>query len=176
MPKLLLTEKESVLAAFSRHNQARFQRTIDLTRQAITRLKAAGQKVTLAGVSEATRSLDDSGKGLSPNTILRNVEARELFHQESADYQQRRKQIGKIKRRRSRVRDISNLALEYRGLRTSELLEIIVQLKQTNAELQTRQTKLQADRDAIHQCCEELLQQNIRQLATLTQLKATAPS
>lgn len=104
------------------------------------------------------------------------MEARELFHQESADYQQRRKQIGKIKRRRSRVRDISNLALEYRGLRTSELLEIIVQLKQTNAELQTRQTKLQADRDAIHQCCEELRQQNIRQLAALTQLKGTPPT
>lgn len=128
----------------------------------------------MLAISEATRSLNDSGKGLSPNTILRNAQARELFHQESVDYQQRRQRIGKVKHRRARVRDLSNLVLEYRGLRTSELIEIIVQLKQTNAELQTRQTKLQAERDAINQFCEELRQQNTRQLATLTHLKATS--
>lgn len=144
---------------------------MELTRQAITKLKTAGQKITLIAVSEATRALDESGKGLSPNTILRNSEARELFHQQSASYQQRQQRLGKVKRRRSRFHNISNLGAEYRGLRPSELIEIIVQLKQTITELQARETKLQAERDAVNQCCEELRQQNIRQLASLTKLK-----
>jgi len=149
---------------------------VQLTRQAIAKLKADGQKITLIAVSAATRALDEGGKGLAPNTILRNAQARDLFHQQSESYQERQQRVGKAKRRRSRLRVCTKLSADYRGLRASDLVQIIEQLKLTVLELQTRQTKLEADRDAMHQCCVELKQQNIRQLAALTSLKKTTPS
>lgn len=127
-------------------------------------------------VSAATRALDEGGKGLAPNTILRNAEAREFFHQQSESYQERQQRAGKAKRRRSRPRVCAKLSADYRGLRASDLVQIIEQLKQTLHELETRQTKLEADRDVMRQCCTELQQQNVRQLAALTSQKKTTPN
>lgn len=173
MTKLSLSGKERLLANLHQHNQIRAQRTVDLTRQAIARLKADGQKVTLIAVSAATRALDERGKGLAPNTILRNAEARELFHQESESYQARQRRAGKKRSRRShfRSRVTANSSVDCRGLSASDLVQIIEQLKQTVLDLRTRQAKLEADRDAVRQWCDELQQQNIRQLAELTSLQ-----
>lgn len=167
MPKLS-PKKDHVPAAFCQKNQARAQRTVDLTRQAITRLKAEGRQVTLAALAEATRKVDESGQGVASRTILRNPDARELFHQQSAGYQTHQEHVNKIKRRRSHSSDV---AADYRGLRPSDLIAIIGQLQQTIAELRTQQSKLQAERDATNQNCQALREQNTRQLAALTNLK-----
>lgn len=175
MTKMSSAENESVVIAFNQHNQARSQRTVQLTRQAIAKLKAAGQKITLSAVSEATRVFDESGKGLAPNTILRNLEARELFHQESPSYRQRQQRLGKIKRRRSRSGAISKPHAEYRGLPPSDLVQIIERLNQSVAKLQEQLSKHQAERDVAYRCCARLQQQNVRQLAALTILKQSSP-
>ncbi len=171
--KLSLTGKDEPSATLRQHNQIRAQRTVELTRQAIAKLKGEGQKVTLVAIAEATRGLDESGKGLVPNTILRNVEARELFHEQSESYQARRERAQKVKRRRSdaRSRTDPNQGAEYRGLRPSDLIQIINQLKATVRELVARQDKLQAERTALRDCCNELREQNTRQLAALTKLQ-----
>jgi hypothetical protein len=112
--------------------------------------------------------VDESGQGITAKTILRNPEARELFHQQSTGYQTRQDRIRKIKRRQPQS---PNLAAEYRGLHPSDLIGIIGQLKQRIAELQTQQSELQAERDATNQICQALREQNTRQLAALTNLK-----
>lgn len=134
-------------------------------------MKTAGQKITLAAVSQATREFDTSGNGLAPNTVLRNPEARELFHEQSESYQRRQQQLGKRQRRRPRSRSISNARAEYRGLRTSDLLQIIERLNQRITKLQEQHAEQQAERDAARQRYGELEKQNIRQLAELTHLK-----
>jgi hypothetical protein len=176
MAKLSLGGKERVRTQFHQHNQVRAQRTVQLTRQAIAQLKLAGAKITLAAVAEATRAFDELGKGLAPNTILRNAEACELFHQSSESYQHRRQQQSKATRRRSRMRLRSNASAAYRGLRTADLIQIIEQLKQTMAELQAQLSVLQTERDAARQFADDLQQQNIRQLAALTSVKKTTPN
>ena len=166
-----MTQKPSALIAFNQHNQVASERTVELTRRAIAHLKTAGQKITLTAVSEATRAFDNSGKGLAPNTILRNLQARELFHEQSENFQRRQRHLGKLNHRRPRSRGISNVSAEYRGLRTSDLVQIIERLNQRVAKLQEQLSAFQAERDAAHRRCDELEQQNIRQLAELTNLK-----
>ncbi len=78
--------------AFQQYNQTKFQRTVHLTRQAITKLQDDGLTVTLAAVAEATRGCDQEGKGITPTTILRNPEAAALFRQHSPAYQARQQQ------------------------------------------------------------------------------------
>ncbi len=175
MRQLSPTGKDRVPAAFHQHNQVRARRTADLTRRAIARLKAEGRKITLTAIAQATRAVDESGQGLTAKTILRNPEARELFHQQSTGYQMRQERVGKIKHRRSRPRDLANPGTEYHGLRSSDLIAIIGQLKQTIGELQVQQTKLQAERDATNQKCTALQEQNTRQLAALTTLQQQIP-
>jgi hypothetical protein len=162
----------TVPSAFPQHNQAQFRRTVALTEQALARLQAAGQPVTLARLAEATRVLDERGKGLTAVTILRNPQARELFHQHSPVYQQRQQRAQQVSRQHSGPRLAADARAAYRGLRAAELIQMIEDLKQALAGARTQQAKLQVERDEACRVRDEALRQNARQLAALTKSQA----
>jgi hypothetical protein len=140
-----------------------------LTREAIAQLEENQQTVTLIAIVEATRVLDDEEKGLAPKTILRNPEAAELFHQHSPAYQERQRKAKKAKRKRSKVQ--SDVQAAYRGLHRSDLIQMVEDLKQQNAEMKAQMEKLQTERDDAYQLRDEALEHNARQLAALTKVQ-----
>jgi hypothetical protein len=152
--------------AFDQHRRATFKRTVQLTQKAITQLQAQGQTVTLSALSEATRAFDENGKGLEPNTILRNPKAAELFRQQSPAYRQRQERVRKAKCKRSRVN--SDVRATYRGLRSAEFIAMIEDLKTQIVALKTQQERLQVERDEAYRLRAQVLHQNTRQLAMLT--------
>jgi hypothetical protein len=170
MTRRIDTVSTPVPEAFPQHNQSQFRRTVTLTEQAIAKLEAAGQPVTLARLAETTRMFDERGKGLTAVTILRNPQARDLFHQHSPAYQQRQQQARRVARQSSRGRMASGTRVAYRGLRAADLIRMIEDLKQALAEARTQQAKLQVERDEACRRRDEALQQNAQQLAALTQL------
>jgi hypothetical protein len=173
MTKRSSSKSQSVPAAFDRHNRDTFQRTVRLTQQAIAQLQADGKTVTLAAVCELTPAFDEHHKGLAPVTILRNSEAAELFRQHSPAYQARLHKQRQAKRRVSKPKTASKVAVAYRGLRTTELIQIAEDLKAQIAALKTLQIRLQAERDEAYRLRDETVQQNLRQLAALTQALPT---
>jgi hypothetical protein len=175
MAELILAAR-SLPVAFRQYTQLRFQRTVRLTREAIAKLEAAGTPVTLTAVAETTRDLDEGGKGITPMTILRNTEARDLFHQHSRIYQERQLKARKAKRKRSGVKVDADARATYRGLRTSDLIQMVENLKQQLAEANARLVKLQAERDEAYRLRDEALQQNTRQLAALTKVSGQVQS
>jgi hypothetical protein len=58
---------------------ARRRRTIDLVKASIEALRADRLVVSLASIAGRSRSLDQSGRGVSETAILRNQEARALY-------------------------------------------------------------------------------------------------
>ncbi len=160
--------RHTVPEAFNQYRQGTFERTVRLTEQAIARLTADGQTVTLASLCETTRTLDKQGKGLRPTSILRNPQAAELFHQHSLAYQARQQKTRKATRKRTQAKTTSDTAATYRGLRAPELIQMVNDLKTSVAELTLKQEKLKAERDAAYQLRDDALQQNTRLLAALT--------
>lgn len=175
MPKSLNHSKQPP-AAFGERNRRQFQRTVQLTRQAIERLVAAGQPVTLAALCEATREVNAEGKALSAVTILRNPAAAALFRQHSPTVQECQSRARKAKRNRAPVK--ADTRALYRGLRTRDLIGMIEHLTQQLSDLKQQQDKLAQDRAEAYQLRDEALKQNTYQLATLTVLQAerTIPS
>jgi hypothetical protein len=171
MPNLQLVVTEHVLTVFRQHNRAQSQRTVELTRRAIAKLEAEGQRVTLSALTAATRAVDTEQKGLAAKTILRNAEACALFHQHSSAYQQRQARAPRVKRRRSCPHLSADTRAIYRGLRTTDLIQMIEASKQSITEMKKDQARLQAERDEAYRQRDEALQQNVRQLAVLTELK-----
>jgi hypothetical protein len=167
MAKTSFTKKHIPPVAFSEHRRTAFARTVQLTQKALSQLHAQGKPVTLSAVSEATRAFDEKGKGLEPNTILRNPEAAKLFRQQSPAYQQRQARARQAKRKRP-VIDAAVRAT-YRGLRPTELMTMAEDLKTQIIALKAQQQHLQVDRDEAHRVRDQALQQNTRQLAMLTQ-------
>ena len=165
-----------VPAEFHQHNYEKFQRTVRLTRQAIYKLQQNGKTVTLAALSEATRAFDERGNGLTAATILRNQEACALFHLHSPAYQQRQKQIVKLKRKYPRSKGDMDTRAAYRGIHRSELIQMIEDLKGSLTELETQKAQLQAARDEAREIRNEARQQNTLQLAVLTQLTGQVKS
>ena len=157
-------------AAFVQHNQQQSQRTVLLTQQAIARLETAGQVVTLVAVCEATRQCDTHGTGLSAVTILRNPEAAALFRQHSPAFQARQRTARTAKHKRSK-RDADTHTL-YRGLRASDLMQLIEELKVQLTALKAENIRLIQQQNAAYQLRDEALRQNTRQLAALTVLTA----
>jgi hypothetical protein len=153
-------------AAFGRYCLTRFERTVELTRKAIAKLQSQGRTVTLVALAELTREFDPKGKGLQPNTILRNPQAAELFRKESPAYQMRQHKAKNAKRRL--LKPSSDVRALYRGLRPVDLVAMIEDLKKQTTELKTQQEKLRTERDEAYQLRDQALQQNTRQLAALT--------
>jgi hypothetical protein len=153
-------------AAFGRYCQTRFERTVELTRKAIAKLQSQGRTVTLVALAEVTREFDPKGKGLQPNTILRNSQAAELFRKESPSYQVRQQKAKNAKRRSPKPS--SDVRTLYRGLRPVDLIAMIEDLKKQITELKTQQEKLRTDREEANRLLGQALQQNARQLAALT--------
>lgn len=170
IPKLQSSTTKS-FSAFQKHNQVQSERTVTLMRQAIARLEAERQKITLFTLVQATRAVDDQGKGLAVKTILRNASARELFHQHSLSYQQRQQQSKRQKRKRPRLNLDAETRTAYRGLRTSDLICMVEELKQRIAVLKNQESKLETERAEAYRLRDETLQQNTVQLATLTKMK-----
>jgi len=162
---------ERVPVAFHQHNYEKFQRTVRLTEQAIAHLERNGKPVTLAAIVEATRTFDEQGKGITPITILRNPQARDLFRQHSPAYQQRQQCVKRTKRKHGQGKVGPDERVAYRGFRTSDLIRMIEDLKQTVTDAKTQQSKLQSARDEAYQLRDEVLQQNTRQLAALTNMQ-----
>jgi cell division protein FtsB len=160
--------KRTIPDAFNQYRQEAFERTVRLTEQAIAKLKEGKTIITLAGLCEATRELDERGKGLRPTAILRNPRAAELFHQHSPVYQERQQRARKTKRKRTRVKAASGTQQIYRGLRSSDLIQMVEDLKVQIAELKAQHERLQNERDEAYRLRDEAIQQNTRLLATLT--------
>lgn len=177
MPKIASKRKRTPPPSFRQHSRDKFQRTVQLTQSAITQLEAQGQTVTLAAICEATSELDEQRKGLKPMTILRNAEAAELFRQHSPVYQARQQQVQKARpSRRSKARTGQEAQAIYRGLRSSDLIQMLETLKTQMVELKTQQEKLTTERDEAYRLRDEALEQNARQLAALTTLKNKLPA
>jgi hypothetical protein len=172
MVRKIDTASTPVPEAFPKHNQAQFRRTVALTEQAIAQLEAAGLAVTLARLAETTRALDERGKGLTAVTILRNPQARELFHQHSPAYLQRQQRVRRIGRQPSRRRLAADTRAAYRGLRAADLIRMLEDLKQALADAKAQQLKLQGERDEAYRLRDEVRLQNTRQLAALTKMNA----
>ncbi len=170
MSKLPPSRLREAPKAFAEHNQRKYERTVQLTRQAIDKLEKEGEAVTLATLCEATRPLDDQGRGLRPITVLRNPQAAELFHQHSAAYQARQQKAKKVKRKHPKITDDTRTM--YRGFRSSALIQAVENLKTQVAAMTVQQDKLKNERDQACQLRDEALQQNTRQLAALTKLKS----
>jgi hypothetical protein len=160
------TKKKEVPAAFRHYNETKYQRTVRLTRQAIAKLQADQQKVTLAAIAAATRTVDETGKGITTTTILRNSEAAALFRQHSPAYQAR--QQAKSAASQPEVKE--QIPVAYRGLSSTDLIQKIEKLKKQVANLKTQRNKLKVERDEAYRLRDEALQQNTQQLARLTQL------
>jgi hypothetical protein len=59
----------------------RRQRTLDLVRHAVEALARAQRAVSLASIAAASRTVDPTGRGISPSAILGNPEARAHYEQ-----------------------------------------------------------------------------------------------
>ena len=174
MPKTPSTNKQVPPDAFGQYRQTRFERTVRLTEKAIAKLEANTQTVTLTAVCEATRELEDKRKGLSPITILRNPKAAEYFRQHSPAYQDRQRQARRAKRKSASVLLNTEVRAVYRGLRSSDLIQMVEDLKAQLMDLKVQQEKLQTERDEAYQLRDQALQQNARQLMALTKLTPQA--
>jgi hypothetical protein len=170
MSKMLATNRRHPPEAFSQYSRARFERTVQLTEKAIAKLEAQSQTVTLMAVCEATREFDADGKGLQPNTILRNSAAADLFRQHSPAYQARQRQATRVKRKRPKIMTHADVRAQYRGLRISDLIQLVEDLKAQLMELKSQQERLRTERDEAYRLREQALQQNTRQLIALAKL------
>jgi hypothetical protein len=166
MSKSSTISKRTPPESFRERNQAQSQRVVELTRKAIAQLEAKHQAVTLNSVVAITASLDDQRKGLAAKTILRNPVAAALFHEHSPSYQARQQQAKRAKRKRVRLDADTRAA--YRGLRTSDLIQMMEDLKKQNTTLQTQCDKMKAERAEAYRLRDEALALNTRQLAALT--------
>ncbi|MBI5028992.1 MAG: hypothetical protein HZB51_00595 [Chloroflexi bacterium] len=173
MSKKVSAKKRVPPAAFGEHRHAAFERTVQLTQKAIAQLQTQGQKVTLSALSKATQAFDEKGKGLEPNTILRNPESAKLFREQSLAYQRRQERVRKAKRKHPQVK--LDVQATYRGLRSVEFIAMIEDLKTQIVALKTQQARLQVERDEAHRLRDQALQQNMRQLARLTQSLSQIP-
>ena len=173
MVKTSSAKKRILPEAFSEHRRAAFERTVQLTQKGIAKLQAQRQTVTLSALSEVTRAFDENGKGLEPNTILRNPEAAELFRQQSPAYQRRQERAQKAKRKHRKAS--SNVCATYHGLRPSDLIQMVEDLKTQIVALKTQQEHFQVQRDEAYRLRNQAVQQNTRQLATLTQSMSQVP-
>jgi len=174
MVKTSTTQKRILPEAFSQHRRAAFDRSVRLTQKAIAQLQAQGQTVTLSALSEATRAFDENGKGLEPNTILRNPKAADLFRQQSPAYRQRQERVRKAKRKRPQID--SDVRATYRGLRPAEFIAMIEDLKTQIVALKAQQERLQVERDEAYRLRDQAVQQNTRQMAMLTKSMTQVPS
>ncbi len=168
MTNTSMKPKRTVPDAFNQYRQKMFARTVRLTEQAIAKLEAEHQTITLDGLCEATRELDEQGKGLRPTAILRNPQAAELFRQHSPVYQARQHKARKAKRKRPGPKSASATPTIYRGLRTPDLIQMVEDLKAQIAGLKAQQETFETERREAYRLRDEALQQNARLLATLT--------
>ncbi len=119
---------------------ARRRRTIDLVTTSIEALRADRLVVSLASIARRSRSLDQSGRGVSETAILRNPEARAL-------YQAHRTAAGRGHRRRAAsergaspilptdvTRDLGRTRQRYMRLSKDELVERTLAAEQAFAQ------------------------------------------
>ena len=117
MANLAPQSQHTIPEAFNQYRRAAYDQTVRLTERAIAKLRETGKNITLEAICEASRELDEQGKGLWPNTILRNPEAAELFHRHSSAYRERQQKVRKTKRGRAKPMPQSDVLAIYRGLR-----------------------------------------------------------
>jgi hypothetical protein len=177
MTNLSPNPQHAIPEAFNQYRRAAFERTVRLTERAIAKLDEAGRNITLEALCEASRELDEQGKGLRPITILRNPEAAELFRRHSSAYRERQQKARKAKHGRAKPKPGADVRASYRGLRAPDLIQMVEELKTQLAELKAQQAKLKAERDEAYRLRDEALLHNARQLAELrAHLPRSAPN
>ncbi len=178
MTKTSSTKKRVPPEAFREHRRTAFARTVQMTPKVIAQLQAQGQTVTLSALSEATQAFDQNGKELEPNTILRNPESAKLFRQHSPACQACQHKARSAKRKCPKANPDAQAT--YCGLRSAEFIVMVEELKTPIVALKAQQERLRVERNEAYQLRDQALQQNARQLATLTksmsQVQLTDPS
>ncbi len=176
MPKTPPTARQLQQECFGQYNRTQYQRVVQLTEKAMAQLEASHQRVTLTTLADTTRAVDTEKRGLSARTILRNADAAALFRQHSPAYQERQQKATRARRKRARRQTNAEARAHYRGLRVSDLVPLVEELKAQVAQMNTHEAKLQAERDAAYRLRDEALEHNARQLAALTAMtKTSAP-
>ncbi|TQR46390.1 hypothetical protein [Paenibacillus popilliae] len=116
----------------------RKQRTLNLGIKAINSLLSKGEKVSYRTVVEKSKELDDTGKGVHQNTIIRNKELNDYYqkHRSTNQYMDGKYDKSKInldetKYRNFKIdRDISRLKDRYQKLTKNELIHLLINAEQ----------------------------------------------
>jgi hypothetical protein len=149
-----------------KRNKLMYQRTLQLTRDSITKLESEGKRVTLNAIIETSRGLETSGKGIScAKTILHNAEAVDLFHEHSPAYHKRQQFVKKVKRKRAPIK--KDIRTAYKGLISSDWITLAEDMKHQIKELKTQLVKYQEERDEAYKVRNEALQINTRLVVQL---------
>jgi hypothetical protein len=118
-------------------------RTVELVKQSIDTLLAAGQRVSVATIMKQAQALDPKGKGISHTAILNNPEARAYYEQHrtwQAPSKSRSKMASTVSATpQTRIepgRDLGRVRQRYLLMTKQELAERLVQTEQLYAQQQ----------------------------------------
>lgn len=118
-------------------------------------------EVTEITFVDATKKVDDDGKGISHSTLYKNESVKEIFHSINLKTSKARK-IRKKTSKSKRSHD-SNLRELYKGISKIDVIKSLESMKEENRILENKNQELKLERD-------ELKRQNENQLVLLTNL------
>jgi hypothetical protein len=118
----------------------RRQRTVGLTRSAISHLRSINSRVSLSLIVTASRLVDEAGRGISSSAILANDDAMKLYV-EARDWRPTKEAPIKTRSVHPLVlplktdRDLSSVRTRLRRLTKNELIGKVIQLEQALGEM-----------------------------------------
>ncbi|MDP5276200.1 hypothetical protein [Chengkuizengella axinellae] len=127
------------------NHQKQKNRSIQLGKEAIDLLVNQGIPVTLETISDKSKEIDPSGRGIHKNTIRSNPELYDHYKQHSKTYKQKQKshksrfkQFTNVKRaeyqKLTLQRNLKNVENKYMSLTKKELVQRLIQAEQYIAE------------------------------------------
>ena len=134
------------------HYQARRQRTVNLVKATIDRLKEEGLDVTIEAICRVSKDIDPEGKGIKKAGVLGNAEAHRYYQQQSPSYQRYRKRRrqpspqSQLLGAQSPIepdRDVGRVRRRYLQLPKATLVERLLSMEQEYATLQEQLVRLQ---------------------------------
>lgn len=119
--------------------QMRRQRTVDLTRLSIAHLRSTQGRISLSSIVEASRLVDETGRGISSSAILANQDAMQLYV-EARDWRPlktRKKMRSKhpLELPLNSTPDTASARTRLRRLTKNELVERVLQLERVLGEM-----------------------------------------
>lgn len=137
--------------------QQRRQRTIELTRKAISYLQSQQTGISLSRIAAASRIVDEAGKGVSSSAILTNEVAMQLYV-ESRDWRplnspfKSSKDAHPLALRLRTNNGNASVGSSLRRMTKAELVERVLQLEQALGEMREILVKQHALALAAHAC------------------------